>query len=141
MGGRGPTRQFPRVSIGREAEPSGVGAHCGSIMATKTRLSRFRAPVALGLLGTALALGSGCGRGDTRVNSDPGPGRPTHADTGQKTLPPAPTATSPATATAPTTGTDSTGRPGEASGGTVGGGAGSNTSGTTTEKPKSSSGK
>lgn len=103
--------------------------------------SVIRAGIALGVASAALVFGSGCGRGDTRVNSDPGPGRPTRADTGQKTLPPATTATSPATATAPVTGTDSTGRPGDASGGTVGGGAGSNTSGTTTEKPKSGGGK
>ena len=63
---------------------------------------------------------SGCGRADTRVNSDPGPGRPSRADGGDKAVRPDPNQATPApAATAATTGTDSTGRPSDASGGTT----------------------
>jgi hypothetical protein len=82
---------------------------------------------------------AGCGRHDTRVNSDPGPGKPSSADAGDRSVQTDPN--SPAHTTAPgasksaTTGTDSTGRPSGASGGTTGAGAGSNTSGTITGEP------
>src|SRR5688572_26489389 len=89
----------------------------------------------IGVLSTSSALClfalTGCGRGDTRVNSDPGPGRPSRADGGEKTVRPDPNQASPSKGgTAGTTGTDSTGRPSDASGGTTSGGAGSGTSGT-----------
>jgi hypothetical protein len=77
-------------------------------------------------------LASGCSR-DTRVNSDPGPGKPSQADGGDKAVRPNPNQTTPtSSATSPSTGTDSTGRPSDASGGTTGAGAG--TSGTATPK-------
>jgi competence ComEA-like helix-hairpin-helix protein len=66
--------------------------------------------VLISLLAGGLA---GCGRGDTRVNSDPGPGaRSTTADSN---------VTPPSAAGKPIgiVGTDSTGRPGDASGGTT----------------------
>ena len=97
-------------------------------------LSAARAAgVALGLL--SLVALSGCGRGDTRVNSDPGPGKPSRADAGDRTMRPDPNNASPSTtATSAPAGTDSTGRPEKSSGGTVGGGAGSETSGTATPR-------
>lgn len=86
----------------------------------------------------AMACWGGCGR-DTRVNSDPGPGGPSAADTG-KPVHGVPETTkggaSGAASTSPKTGTDSTGRPGDASGGTTGAGSGSGTSGTQTEAQK-----
>lgn len=92
--------------------------------------------VAVPILGSVLSLTlllTGCGRGDTRVNSDPGAGRPSHADGGDKAVRPDPNQASPSkSGTDPTTGTDSTGRPSGASGGVTGGGAGSGTSGTAT---------
>lgn len=100
-----------------------------------------RSSLVAAMLAVVAVCSTGCGRSDTRVNSDPGPGKPTRADTGDKTLPPATSATSASTATSPTTGTDSTGRPGDASGGVTGGVAGSQTSGTTTEKPKADNAK
>lgn len=93
-----------------------------------------------GLLTWAIAVTGamatmGCGR-DTKVNSDPGPGGPSAADTAKPVTGVPETSKGGASgkaATAPTTGTDSTGRPGDASGGTTGAGAGSGTSGTRTE--------
>jgi hypothetical protein len=87
------------------------------------RLTRAIAPAVAAL---TLAL-AGCAR-DTRVNSDPGPGKPSAADGGDAAVKPA---SGPA-ATTPATGTDSTGRPSDASGGTTGAGTGSKTSGTAT---------
>lgn len=87
------------------------------------------------LLATGMFWLGGCGR-DTRVNSDPGPGGPSAADTGK----PAHGAreaskggASGSASTSPTTGADSTGRPSDASGGTTGAGSGSGTSGTRTD--------
>jgi hypothetical protein len=92
-----------------------------------------RVPVAGACLCFVAAVLAGCGR-DTRVNSDPGPGRPSRADGGERTLRPDPNAATPAApSSSPATGTDSTGRPGDASGGATGAGAGSGTSGTKTQ--------
>ena len=66
-----------------------------------------------------LALG-GCGRSDTRVNSDPGPGRPSRADGGDKAVRPDPNQAAPSAEAKHMTGTDSTGRASDASGGTGG---------------------
>src|SRR5687767_648847 len=89
------------------------------------------------LMTTAVAialLASGCSR-DTRVNSDPGPGKPSQADGGDKAVRPNPSQTTPTSAgSSAGTGTDSTGRPSDASGGTTGTGAGSGTSGPATPK-------
>jgi hypothetical protein len=86
------------------------------------------AAIGLALAGS-VAL-AGCGR-DTRVNSDPGTGRTSSADSGEATVQPDPNQAAPAKGgTHPSTGTDSTGRPGDASGGTTAAGAGSGTSGT-----------
>lgn len=77
----------------------------------------------------------GCGR-DSRVNSDPGPGGPSAADSGKPVVNASETsrgAASGAATTAPATGTDSTGRPSDSSGGVTGGGSGSGTSGTQTD--------
>src|SRR3954465_4739078 len=97
---------------------------------------------AVGLTAMVLSM-AGCGRGDTRINSDPGPGKPSSADGGDRTVrshPNDPAHTSaPGAWTNPSTGTDSTGRPSDASGGTTGAGAGSNTSGTTSGKPEETS--
>jgi hypothetical protein len=64
----------------------------------------------------ALAF-TGCGRGDTRVNSDPGPGRPSAADTGSPIVSSEYNPVKPAPVANP--GTDATGRPSDASGGTT----------------------
>jgi hypothetical protein len=80
-----------------------------------------------------LALG-GCGRSDTRVNSDPGPGRPSRADGGDKAVRPDPNQPAPSAETKRTAGTDSTGRPSDASGGT-GGVASDATNGTAEPAP------
>lgn len=83
---------------------------------------------------SACVIGGGCGR-DVRVNSDPGPGGPSAADTGKPVTGAAETSKGTASgsaSTAASTGTDSTGRPGDASGGVTGGGSGSGTSGTRT---------
>src|SRR5688572_18268367 len=94
----------------------------------KMRIRFIAAPALVVALGFALP---GCGRSDTRVNSDPGPGRPSQADSGEKAVRPDPNQAKPATGgTHPATGTDSTGRPSDASGGTTAAGAGSGTSGT-----------
>lgn len=86
------------------------------------------AAVAVSLLILTLGV-SGCGR-DTRVNSDPGPGRPSRADGGDKAVRPDPNQATPSQgSTAPSTGTDSTGRPSGASGGTTGADASSGTGG------------
>src|SRR5215207_2642414 len=85
---------------------------------------------------------AGCGRTDTRVNSDPGPGRPSSADGGDKAVRPSdPNKASPAPSTKKDTGTDSTGRPSDSSGGTVNAGAGSGTSGTAEPRRENPAGK
>lgn len=88
----------------------------------QTNLSSLipRAWLGPAVLGTVLTLiGTGCGRGDTRADSDPGPGLPSIADTGQPVV----TGTNremtqPAQGTTP--GINSVGRPSDASGGTTG---------------------
>lgn len=81
-------------------------------------------------LGLAVAL-AGCGRTDTRVNSDPMAGRPSAADGGDKQVKVDPHAPTPsASGTSPGVGTDSTGRPADSSGGATQAGGGSGTSGT-----------
>lgn len=84
------------------------------------------------VLPLALGLGcSGCGGGDTQVNSDPGPGRPSRADSGEKTIRLDSDEAKPTSGrTDPATGTDSTGRPSGASGGTTGATAEATTSAT-----------
>ena len=101
----------------------------------KTNTSRA---VAVGVALALMAGVSGCGRSDTRVNSDPGPGRTGAAGGGQQTVVPDPNnATPPKGGTNPAVGTDSTGRPSDASGGTTAAGAGSGTSGTALPKEES----
>lgn len=98
----------------------------------KTNTSRLALLISSSALCLTLGL-SACGRSDTRVNSDPGPGRPSRADGGEQTVRPDPNQATPSkSGTDATTGTDSTGRPSGASGGTTGAGAGSGTSGTAT---------
>jgi hypothetical protein len=93
-------------------------------------LQRFLLVAQLTVVVLVLFL-SGCGRSDTRVNSDPGPGRPSRADGDDKAVRPDPNNATPSTRSSdPTTGTDSTGRPSSASGGATAAGAGSGTSGT-----------
>jgi hypothetical protein len=89
--------------------------------------------VAQALLVILMMVLTGCGRNDTRVNSDPGSGRTSSADGGDKAVRPDPNQAAPASGgTSATTGTDSTGRPSDASGGTTAAGSGSGTSGTAT---------
>jgi hypothetical protein len=83
---------------------------------------------AAALAGAVLA---GCGRSDTKVNSDPGPSATSSTESGR------PAATGRETSgssrgTAPGVGKDPAGRPSGPSGGTVSSGAGSGTSGTQT---------
>jgi hypothetical protein len=61
----------------------------------------------------------GCGRTDTRLNSDPGPGKPSRADGGDKAMRPDPNNAAPSTDAKASAGTDSTGRPADSSGGTT----------------------
>jgi hypothetical protein len=82
----------------------------------------------------AVAALCGCGRTDKSNNSDPISSHNASTAHGTKAVterPPQPGAQG----TAPTTGTDSAGRPSDASGGTTGAGAGSGTSGTATPAP------
>lgn len=91
---------------------------------------RTRSPW-LSLAGAAAVLAltlTGCGRGDTRVNSDPGPGRPSAADTGSPIVSSEDNPVKPAPVANP--GTDSTGRPSDASGGTTKADSGSQPTGT-----------
>ena len=87
----------------------------------------------------ALVVG-GCGR-DVRVNSDPGPGGPSAADSGKPVHGAAENskgASSGAAAKDATTGTDSTGRPSDASGGTTGTDSASGTSATHSDQKRQS---
>jgi hypothetical protein len=109
-------------------QESKIGERIGS-----NRPTRQARLVIVGVAAVAL-LASGCSR-DTRVNSDPGPGKPSQADGGDKAVRPNPNQAAPSSSGASAgTGTDSTGRPSDASGGTTGAGAGSGTSGTATPK-------
>lgn len=87
-------------------------------------------PAALAALALTFAI-AGCGR-DTRVNSNPGPGGSSAADSG-KPVPGAAEnskgASSGSASTSASTGTDSTGRPSDASGGTTGADAAKQSSG------------
>lgn len=97
--------------------------------------SSSRASFALLIVLTVASVG--CGRKDTRVNSDPGPGKPSRADGGDRAVRPDPNQATPPSGKDANVGTDSTGRPSDASGGTTGAGAGSGTTGTLTEKSDS----
>ena len=62
------------------------------------------ARVAAAALALSAAVIAGCGKGDTRVNSDPGPGKPSRADGGDAAVRPDPNRAQPAatnTTTAP----------------------------------------
>lgn len=85
----------------------------------------------LSLAGAAFVLAltlTGCGRGDTRVNSDPGPGRPSAADTGSPVVSSEYNPVKPAPVADP--GSDATGRPSDASGGVTKADSGSQPTGT-----------
>jgi hypothetical protein len=98
---------------------------------------KFRRIFAASALCASLAVGivvSGCRRPDVRAGDGvPGPGRPSAADQGRPVVTAEQSSRGYASgdaSTSPFTGTDSTGRPGSASGGTTGGGRSSGTSGT-----------
>lgn len=95
---------------------------------------RLRPIVPGACLAFVMGVAAGCGRGDTRVNADPGPGYPSQADSGSPSIADRTDAgTQPAKAAADgqaTPGLNSAGLPASSSGGTVGGGSGSGTSGT-----------
>lgn len=90
-----------------------------------------RMVLGVGLVALAGSAG-GCGRGDTRVNADPGPGYPSQADSGSPSIADrkdgGTQAAGPAKEATP--GVNSAGLPASSSGGTVGAGSGSGTSGT-----------